>query len=711
MQNLVRFAAWADVLMTNSTVATRRNRLADETSPYLLQHADNPVDWYPWGDEAIARARTEDKPILLSIGYSACHWCHVMARESFEDDTTAAVMNELFINVKVDREERPDLDKIYQLAQQMLTGRPGGWPLTMFLSPHDLRPFFGGTYFPREARFGMPAFTDLLRRVSEFYHTRRDDIAKQSAALDEAFMQLLPAAASQEEQLTLAPLARAREALARSFDAAHGGFGRAPKFAHPTNIDWLLRRWHATAASDTPDLHSLYMATLTLTRMAEGGIFDHVGGGFARYSVDEQWRIPHFEKMLYDNGQLLRVYTHAAIATGERLFWETALQTAAWLRREMQSPEGGYYSSLDADSEGQEGKFYVWDAEEIRCVLGADSYAVVARRFGLDQPPTFSGKWHLHVHRSMEDIAAALGLDARVVEQRIEAARTQLLEARGRRVRPGRDEKILTSWNALAIAGMLVTGRCLDDEQCCESAFRALDFLRTNLAANGRLRAVHADGQARFAAYLDDYAFLLDALIEALQTRWRTADLQWAISLAESLLAHFEDRAGGFYFTADDHEQLIVRPKSFADEALPAGNGIAAQALLRLGLLLGQNRYIDAAARTLRAAWQPLQQHPQAHATLLVALEELLDPPQIVILRGIGQELVHWKTQLHKIYAPKRLVFAIPNDVTDLPAALASKRPEAETVGYICRGTVCSEPIRSLAALASLTSGVLPRER
>lgn len=698
--------------MTHSTATSRPNRLADETSPYLLQHAHNPVDWYPWGDEAIAHARAQDKPILLSIGYSACHWCHVMAHESFEDEGTAAVMNDLFVNVKVDREERPDLDKIYQLAQQMLTQRSGGWPLTMFLSPHDLRPFFGGTYFPNAPRFGMPAFTELLQRVSEFYHTRREDIAKQSAALDEAFAQLLPAAASGEEPLTLAPLALTRERLAQSFDGTHGGFGRAPKFPHPTNIDWLLRRWRSTAASDTPDLHSLYMATLTLNRMAEGGIFDQLGGGFARYSVDELWLIPHFEKMLYDNGQLLKLYAHAAIATGERLFRDTALRTAEWLMREMQSPEGGYWSSLDADSEGHEGKFYVWDTEEVRSLLDADSYEIVARRFGLDQPPSFEGKWHLHVNRSVEDIAAALVLDAQAVEQRIETAREQLLAARDQRVRPGRDEKILTAWNALAISGMLVAGRCLDHERYCESAFRAIDFLRTKLVSEGRLLAVYTDARARFPAYLDDYAFLLDALVEALQTRWRTEDLQLAVSLADTLLAHFEDRAGGgFYFTADDHESLIVRPKSFADEALPAGNGIAAQALTRLGLLLGETRYLDAAARTLRAAWQPLQQHPHAHATMLVALEEHLDAPEIVIVRGAGEDLAHWKTQLDKIYAPKRLVFAIPNDAADLPEAIASKQPQDTTVGYICRGTVCSAPVGSLAALASLTSGILPRER
>jgi uncharacterized protein YyaL (SSP411 family) len=692
------------------TNLSHRNHLAQETSPYLQQHADNPVEWYPWGDAALERARAEDKPILLSIGYSACHWCHVMAHESFEDERTAAVMNELFVNIKVDREERPDLDKIYQLAHQLLTQRAGGWPLTVFLSPHDLRPFFSGTYFPNEPRFGMPSFVDLLKRVSAFFHSRREDVARQSAALDDAFRHIAPPPAAGDEPLSLESVSLARERLAASFDSTHGGFGPAPKFPHPTNVDWLLRRWRATAASDTPDLHSLYMATLTLNRMAEGGIADHLGGGFARYSVDQFWMIPHFEKMLYDNGQLLRVYANAAIATGEPLYRDTAIHTAQWMMREMLSAEGGFWSSLDADSEGHEGKFYVWEPAQIRALLTPSERDVFERRFGLDQPANFEGQWHLHVHRSREDIAAELSLDVAEVEARLDAARIKLLAAREQRARPGRDEKVLTAWNALAVSGLLVAGRCLQRDEFSRAAFDAIDFLRTHLVQDGRLLAAYKDGHARFAAYLDDYAFLLDALLEALQTTWRTQDLTFAISIAETLLAQFEDtEGGGFFFTANDHEQLFTRPKSFADEALPAGNAIAAQALARLGLLLGETRYLDAAARTLRASWKPLSQYPHAHASMLVALEEHLDPPQIVIVRGEASEAASWKRELDKIYAPTRLVFAIPNDTADLPAAIGDKRAQDGTVGYVCRGTTCSAPVRSLAALASLTSGLLPQ--
>jgi uncharacterized protein YyaL (SSP411 family) len=692
------------IFMTSpSAPSVHRNRLAGETSPYLLQHAANPVDWYPWGEAALERARRENKPILLSIGYSACHWCHVMAHESFEDPATAAVMNELFVNIKVDREERPDLDKIYQLAQQMLTQRSGGWPLTMFLAPGTQRPFFGGTYFPKEPRYGMPAFTDLLRRVSEFHRTHADDIAKQSEALQQAFAEMSPPAASAATALTLAPLETARERLADEFDAQFGGFGSAPKFPHPTNIDFLLRAWRATAASDAPDLHSLYMATLTLQRMAEGGIYDHLGGGFARYSVDQYWMIPHFEKMLYDNGQLLRIYANAALATGDELFRRVATETAEWIIRDLQAPSGGYWSTLDADSEGHEGKFYVWDADEVRALLPALAYEALARRFGLDREPNFEGKWHLHAYATEQEVATELGIDAVEVQRRLAEAKQILLAKRNTRVWPGRDEKILTSWNGLAIAGMAVAARVLGRPDLAESATRAVDFIRQHLFRDGRLLAVYKDGKSRFAAYLDDYAFLLDALLELLQTRWRSSDLQLAIALADALLQHFSDaESGGFYFTADDHEQLIHRSKSFGDEAVPAGNAIAAQALTRLGLLLGETRYLDAAARTLRAAWAPVQHYPHAHASMLVALAEHLDPPEQVIIRGPIDEATRWRDSVTKKYSPMRQVFAIEADAPGLPEALAAKRALDGCVAYVCRGMTCSEPIRALAPRLAL---------
>ena len=688
----------------HSSNAEPRNRLARETSPYLLQHAANPVDWYPWGEEALQRARLEDKPILLSIGYSACHWCHVMAHESFEDEATAAVMNQLFVNIKVDREERPDLDRIYQLAHQMLIQRGGGWPLTMFLSPHDHRPFFGGTYFPRDARYGMPSFADLLRRVAEFYQTRTADIRKQGTALQQAFDEMLPPPAASDATLTAEPLARAREMLAGEFDAQSGGFGSAPKFPHPTNIALLLRIWRASAASDAPDLHSLYMATLTLTRMAEGGIYDQVGGGFSRYSVDEYWMIPHFEKMLYDNGQLLNVYAQASVATGDELFRRVTAETAAWLMRDLQSPQGGFWSTLDADSEGHEGKFYVWTPQAVHKLVPADAYEVLARRFGLDRAANFEGAWHLHAYKSMEEVATELGISTDVAATRLQSARDILLAERNTRVWPGRDEKILTSWNGLAIAGMSVAARALQRADLAESATRAVDFVRTHLWRDGRLLAVHAGGRARFMGYLDDYAFLLDGLLELLQSRWRSIDLRFAVELADALLNHFEDRdAGGFFFTAADHETLIHRSKTFSDEAVPAGNGVAAQALARLGWLIGDTRYLDSAAHTVRAADAMLQRYPQAHAALLVALDEQVEPPEIVIVRGEASEVAAWRDSLSRVYAPRRLVFAIPDNISDLPTALAAKVPQDTTCAYLCRGMTCSEPVRSLQALIALS--------
>ncbi|HSD73640.1 MAG TPA: thioredoxin domain-containing protein [Steroidobacteraceae bacterium] len=680
--------------------SSHSNRLARETSPYLRQHAANPVEWYAWGAEALERARREDKPILLSIGYSACHWCHVMAHESFEDPETARLMNELFVNIKVDREERPDLDRIYQIAHQMLAQRGGGWPLTMFLTPEDQKPFFGGTYFPKEPRYGMPAFTELLQRVARYYREQPAEIHKQNAALGEAFESLYPPLPRASQVLTDAPLMKARTLFEDEFDGRFGGFGAAPKFPHPATIERLLRHWHATAGDKEPDLQALYMATLTLKRMAEGGLNDQVGGGFSRYSVDQYWMIPHFEKMLYDNGPLLALYAQAAIATGDGFFAHVAADTAAWALREMHSPEGGFYSSLDADSEGHEGKFYVWDKAEIQRALDADQYRLVERRYGLDRSPNFEGRWHLHAFESLDKIAAREHRSASEVQAVLERARAKLFAVREQRVRPGRDEKILTSWNALMIRGLAVAARALNRPDLAAAAGRALDFVRASLWRDARLLATYKDGRAHLSAYLDDYAFLADATLELLQCRWRSDELGFAIALTEVVLKHFEDlTSGGFFFTADDHEALMHRSKSFGDDATPSGNGVAVLVLLRLGHLLGEPRYLDAAERALRAGWSPLERYPQGHATFLTALEERLHPIEIVIIRGPQAEAERWRDELAVLYAPRRLVFAIPNDAADLPAALADKSGAPYAVAYVCRGMSCSAPLTSLEQL------------
>ncbi len=690
------------------------NHLAHETSPYLLQHADNPVDWYPWNEAALARAKAENKPILLSIGYSACHWCHVMAHESFEDPATAELMNRLFINIKVDREERPDLDRIYQLAHQLIAQRGGGWPLTMFLTPADQVPFFGGTYFPDTAKYGMPSFRQVLERVAAYHAEHAADVQGQADALREAFARLEPQHASLPPgavpPLDGAPLAEFRAISEQQIDREQGGFGGAPKFPHPTTIDRLLRHWRRTAHDAKPDKEALYFAALTLQRMAEGGIYDHLGGGFCRYSVDTSWTIPHFEKMLYDNGPLLALYAQLFQISADETFRTVARETADWVLRDMSSPAGGFYSSLDADSEGQEGKFYVWTPEQVRAVVDAEEYAVLAPRFGLDRPANFEEPhhqvhaWHLRVYQSVEQVAKASAQPVSTVRRLLMSGRAKLLAARNTRIRPGLDNKVLTSWNALMIRGLAIAARVLDRSDYADRAAAAVDFLRRELLVDGQLKATWKDGRAHLNASLDDYAFLLDAVIELLQTRWNTAHLEFAVVLADGLLARFEDGGnGGFWFTSHDHEALLHRSKPMADEALPSGNGVAAYALARLGYLLVEPRYLDAAERTLHAGWAAMQEYPHAHASLLNALDEYLEPPELVIVRGGPDELRTWTATLAAAYNPRRLVFGLPADAERLPPALASKVAAAPGTGplaYVCRGTVCNAPLKDLEELA-----------
>ncbi len=679
------------------------NRLAAETSPYLLQHADNPVDWYPWSDEAFAHARETGKPVLLSVGYSACHWCHVMAHESFEDDDTAELMNKLFVNIKVDREERPDVDKIYQSACQLLTQRAGGWPLTMFLSPENQRPFFGGTYFPPTASHGMPAFRDLLQHVATYFAEKSDDVRSQGEQLIEIFGRLLPQPAGADEDLGTDPLAAARQRISQDFDRDYGGFGGAPKFPHATTIERLLRYWRKSASDEKTDNDALTMATLTLTRMADGGLFDHLGGGFFRYSVDRFWQIPHFEKMLYDNGPLLALYAQAHRVTGEQRFADVANATADWMLTDMLAPNGGFYSTRDADSEGEEGRFYAWTPDQVSTLLGPEAFAALSPRYGLDEDANFEDKWHLSIRKSVEEIAGSTNASGADVIKRINSGRVKLLAERAQRVPPGRDEKQLTSWNALAIRGFAIAGLALDRVDLIDAAARTIDFIHEELYADTRLLAVYKDGQARFPAYLDDYAFLIDAILELLQARWSNQHLAFATALADTLLEHFEDADdGGFWFTADDHENLIHRPKPLADEAVPAGNGIAALALQRLGFLLGETRYLNAVERILRAAWQAMQEYPLGHVSLLNALEEYNSHPEIIVIRGEEPEIRRWRDSISTLNLATRLVFAIRSDTDKLPGALAERKAVAgETVAYRCVGTHCELPVTSSEALAA----------
>lgn len=669
------------------------NHLVSESSPYLQQHADNPVDWHPWCEQALALAREQDKPILLSIGYSTCHWCHVMAHESFEDEATAALINRDFIAIKVDREERPDLDQIYQSAHTLLTGRGGGWPLTLFLAP-DQTPFFGGTYFPPQARYNLPGFKDLLPRVAQAYRERRHDIARQNISLRESLASAGPAPQAGAEPGP-APLASALSQLRQSFDPVHGGFGGAPKFPRPGEIAFCLRR-HAAEGNG----QALEMARQTLRKIADGGINDQLGGGFCRYSVDERWLIPHFEKMLYDNGPLLELYADAWRCGGEERFRAVAEETVAWLVREMRAPQGGFYSALDADSEHEEGKFYVWTPQEVAAALAADEYAVLSRHYGLDQPANFEGShWHFHVACPLDRVALELGMELAEARRLLDCARMKLMELRAQRVRPGRDEKILTGWNALAIKGLAHAGSALGREDWIDLAQQAADFIRAELWRGSRLLASWKDGKANLGGYLDDYAFLLDALVELMQARFRTADLAFARELAEALLARFEDRdRGGFYFTAHDHETLISRPKPGFDNATPSGNAVAAFALQRLGHLLGETRYLAAAERALKLFYPQIAAQPTGFMSFLAVLEEYLEPPRIVILRGPAEQVAAWQQVLAKECRPATMLLALPGTLAGLPGSL--DKPETPVVNaWVCQGVKCLPVITDLDAL------------
>jgi uncharacterized protein YyaL (SSP411 family) len=680
------------------------NKLSDQTSPYLLQHADNPVHWMPWSEGALQLAREQDKPILLSIGYSACHWCHVMAHESFEDDATAEVMNRLFINIKVDREERPDLDKIYQTAHSMLTNRPGGWPLTVFLTPLDHMPFFAGTYFPKTSRHGLPAFTQLLENIAHAYATRKEDIRQQSASLKQVFSQIESQHGIRPEKLGSIPLDLARNQIEQQFDSRFGGYSGAPKFPHPAIIQRALRHWARTNASGNPDSRILHTALFTLERMAAGGLFDHLGGGFCRYSTDEHWMIPHFEKMLYDNGPLLWLNTDAWCISKDECYKDAVIDTAAWVMREMQAEAGGYYSAQDADSEGVEGKFYVWTPEAVASLVDDSDYALFASRYGLDKPANFEGQWHLHGYRSYAELAEQFGSNTRAIRDRLRAARAKLFSAREHRIHPGLDDKILTAWNGLMIRGMAHAGCKLGDETYIDSAARAANFIYQHLWQNQRLLATARGEHAHLNAYLDDHAFLLSGLLELLQARWHSGWLIWAQQLADVLIEQFEDKNnGGFYFTSHDHEQLIQRSKVYSDDATPSGNGVAAESLLILGYLLSEPKYIDAAYRCLRAAGNSINQAAISHCSLLDALDHHLEPPQIIILRGSVEDLAPWLQAVRGTYLPNTRLFAIPADDT-LPPSLKAKTFSDQPLAYVCESMHCSAPISSLDAFRALIS-------
>lgn len=671
------------------------NKLASETSPYLLQHADNPVDWYPWGEQALTLAREQNKPILLSIGYSACHWCHVMAHESFEDAEISAIMNAHFINIKVDREERPDIDQIYQTAHSMLSNKSGGWPLTVFLTPNQ-EPYFTGTYFPKTARYQLPGFADLIPRVAAYYHERKADVATQNLQLADALARTIPVA-NTVVSANATTLQLGFEQLRESFDFEHGGFGTAPKFPNPADVTLLLHQ--AKAGNKEAETMALQM----LSAMAAGGIYDQIGGGFCRYSVDERWNIPHFEKMLYDNGQLLCLYTDGWQISKNPVYLQVVEETITWLQREMLSTagmtKGAIYSSLDADSldahgHSEEGAFYVWQPIEVKALLTPEEFVVAARCFGFDRAANFEGQaWHAYMAATPDAEDKAL----------LESAKHKLFAARERRTRPGLDDKILTSWNALAIKGLARAGYVFNRPDWIELAQHAVDFIRKYLwmkdaAGTYQLLATAKDDKVHLNAYLDDHAFLLDALIELMQADYRQEDMQLAEEIAEALLENFEAKDGGFYFTAHHHEKLIHRAKQGYDNATPNGNGIAAMALQRFGHILGESRYLQTAERTLQAFDSVIKRNPAACASLSHALSEYLTPPTIVIVRGAAEAMQKWRSEIRQNYYPHHLFFFLDETLKILPLSLQRNITNGVNA-WVCKGVVCSQSIDDLQRL------------
>ncbi len=680
------------------------NKLGNETSPYLLQHADNPVNWQPWNAQSLAFAKAENRPILLSIGYSACHWCHVMAHESFEDTATARIMNDSFINIKVDREERPDLDKIYQTAHSLLTSRSGGWPLTVFLSPHNLMPFFAGTYFPDRPRHNMPTFREIMQLVSDAYKNKQQEILQQDASISNVLKSIShhsPASST----LNSLPLDLARKQLEGAFDKNMGGFSAAPKFPHPDMLKRCLHHYLFLKSQNRSDSTALHMLTFTLDKMALGGFHDQIGGGFYRYSTDEAWMIPHFEKMLYDNAQLLGLYTQAYLLTSKQFYRQTFEAVANWVIREMQSHEGGYYSALDADTEKNEGETYVWQPQQIKALLNRDEFDVFEKKYHLSEPANFEGSWHLHSTLSNKLLAEQLNTEHKKLETLLLSAANKLRKHRDTRTQPGKDNKILCAWNALMIHGMSQAGRRSNNQHFINSAIKSADFIYKTLWKEQRLLASYNDGKAHLNAYLDDYAYLLQALIELLQSRWSNHYYAWAIEIANSLLEYFEDKQqGGFFFTSHDHEQLLYRSKTFSDDAMPNGNSVAASSLIQLGLLSGDTQYLDAAERTIRCCYAALAEQAITHCSLLHSLELFLRPGIIIILRGETEQLKEWQQICNDRIIPQLSCFAIDSD-TIPPDAFKDKKTDDNICAYICEGTSCLPVITDIEYFKNYIDG------
>ena len=674
------------------------NRLSKETSPYLQQHASNPVDWYPWGEEALNKARTEKKPILLSIGYSACHWCHVMAHESFEDDKTAKIMNKYFINIKVDREERPDLDKIYQTSQILLNQKSGGWPLTMFISHENHAPFFGGTYFPNEAKYNLPSFKELLIKVQEYYKNNYEEILKHNKSVIKALESIHKTDNQNikiEENIEIKYLKN----IKKIFDPVMGGFGSAPKFPQPSTIMHTFNYYEYLKTENEEERKTaINMSIHSLVAMQEGGINDQLDGGFFRYSVDDVWMIPHFEKMLYDNACLLECYCKAYQLTKNKKFYDTAKKTADWLINEMQSTDGGFYSSIDADSDDGEGQYYVWDKDNVKKCLDEKSYNIFSEYFGLNKKENFEKKHHLYVSYNLKEDFKNRKKNINPENKKIlDKSINKLHKIRNKRKKPFIDKKILTSWNALAINSLLEFYKISKNSLYLNKSEKALYFLIKNMFRENSINATYKDGVSHINAYLDDYAFLINAFLNFLSIKWNNIFFKNTIFLSDLLISKFFDNEnGGFFFTSNDHEILIQKPKPTADEAFPSGNSIAAKSLLKVGYLMNNTKYLDAAESVYKYSSTQINDSPNSHSSLLDSYLLLKKPYTIIILKTANSsKITKWQNQIDKINKFYIDCYYITDENTGYKN-IDDKLVLDDVTAYICNDFTCEKPITNI---------------
>jgi len=677
------------------------NRLINETSPYLLQHAHNPVDWCPWGEEALTRAKRENKPILLSIGYSACHWCHVMEKESFENEEIAKIMNENFINIKVDREERPDLDEIYMNAVQLMTGS-GGWPMTVFLTP-DLLPFYAGTYFPPEERGGMPSFKRILLSIAEIYREKQKEVLESTEKIKEQLGRMTKLK-SGDEELTFDLLHNAFQEISEKYDYENGGFSEAPKFPQPLVIEFLFRYYKTTK-----DKNTINMITFTLKKMAEGGIYDHLGGGFHRYSVDNKWLVPHFEKMLYDNAMLAKVYIQAYQITKNDFFKKIAFETLDYLLREMTDPEGGFYSASDADSEGEEGKFFVWSKDEIEKVLGKEKAKIICRYYNVSKVGNFEGdKNILHTPFAIEDICKIEKLNTEEFKLLLKESKEKLFNVRNQRVKPGVDTKVITAWTSLAISSLAFAYQVFREERFLNSAEDAANFILLNMFEEGKLLRIYKDGKSKIGGFLEDYSFFISTLIDLYETTFRIKYLEDAINLTEKMVENsWDEEEGGFFFAPKDATNLISRSKNPYDNPIPSGNSVAVSLLFRLYRLTGNKDFIEKGEKTLKVFSMLMERVPSAFPNMLSTLDNYLRTPVDIVVVGefLSEEIDEILKSIFSKFLPNKTIAFLdpinpdPEPLKFLPLLEGKKMVNGKPTVYICENFTCNAPITDMGEL------------